>query len=165
MDGDERNLSKFRAIIETESVLAPLRYVFNLLLTGKYKRTNDPELVQKVQDVNNRVGSRATDNIKGYFLRASVHAKFRISQLIDVVAHQSEPQSFVSALLHYHNLIVKERRNIPWIREEEGQYKILSGMRINEKEVTQIYSWYHSYYLDSLRNIVSGLGEKTIKNG
>lgn len=151
---EEESRKKYQAILDTEKLIAPVRYVFDVLLSGQYGRLANT-LLDRVGSTINALNNTATSDITHYFDTASPYVKDRVTRLGTLVINQHDPNEFINGLLSYHSRIVEERKNAPWIRREGDELKIISGMR--GKEPGQVYSWYHSYYMDSLRNIINGM--------
>jgi hypothetical protein len=156
---DKRSATRFRAILETESVLAPLRYVFDLLLTGSYRNLENEELLSRASAAMGRVKSNARPELQHYFANSSEYVRERVEQLIERVAKVNDPHTFMREILAYHKKITEERKNVPWVREETGRLELLAGSIVRRDKMTTVYDWYHSYYLDSLLSILRGFAE------
>ena len=161
---DQDSAYRFRAILETESFLTPLRYVFDLLLTGSYRRLEDEELVERVSYAMERAKNNALPEIQHYFTGASEYVRHRAERLLKGISEVEEPVSFIREILSYHGMIITERKNVPWVREEAGRIELFAGTIVQADKISKIYEWYHSYYLDSLLSIIRGFGEAEQEN-
>jgi hypothetical protein len=161
---DQDSAYRFRAVLDTERFLAPLRYVFDLLITGSYRRLDDDELVGRVSIAMDRAKSNALPEIRTYFAGASEHVRTRAERLLEAVSEAGEPVSFMREILSYHRMIITERKNVPWVREEAERLELLAGTLVRSDKLISVYDWYHGYYLDSLLNIIRGFGEAAQNN-
>lgn len=161
-ENDNESRIKYQAIMETEKLIAPVRYVFDVLLSGQYGRLDKP-LLNRVGNAINGLKKTSIPDIRYYFrpVSSSQYVKDRVNKLYTLVINQNDPAEFINGLLSYHSQIVEERKNAPWIRKEGNELKIISGMR--GKEPKKVYPWFHSYYMDSLRNLIKGMYPKEVR--
>ncbi len=86
-------------------------------------------------------------------------------RLIDLIKLIKEERDVIKALLTYHNDVMDERGNMPWIRVlDNGELKVyLHGERTGSLEDLEKQlkldndDWIHPYYIPSMEEIVCGM--------
>lgn len=155
---DDSEREKFRCIDIVEPFLADVDLLFTLMLTEKSQ--NLASLQSHWESFDREVSSLPTHaeqlaNDERLILPLGETAKYRLRELL-ALQHCVDFESQVLHLLKYHQTIMSQRGQSPWVRLDANDSLQVQVKQRRKPEDFLPGSWKHHYYIPQFGNLVSG---------
>lgn len=159
LSSDDR--SKLDYVRELEPFLAELDLLLGVMLSAKSQTLHEATNKWKALGRDARTLPDKADPIKtntAMKAQASGTASDRLSELLALACVKSIEQQ-MEGLLHYHEKVMQDRGQSPWLRLLGGN-RLKVDVRIRKlpaKDDRPVGTWMHHYYLPQFRHLLSGL--------
>lgn len=151
---------KLNNVIKLEPFLAEMDLLMNVMLSAKSQTVKEACEKWKVlgREANTLSKLIAGDEIRGIQSKLTGTAAIRLKTLIGEVASQDGVAQQMRALLKYHEGIMSNRGQSPWLRLIGNEFKVDVRIRkLPKKEERPIGTWVNHYYIPQFRHLLSGL--------
>ena len=86
----------------------------------------------------------------------------RLKKLVDICGvyeDETQVEDIVRQLLYYHQNILSQRGNLPWLSFSDGRIRLHRSYFYNQNQLADLSNdnWVNTYYIPSLQNIYKGL--------